>query len=61
MQRVLGIPQSETESASKGEVRWIERLQKRPLSAPAPSTAVDAPEAGLWIMRLQQRAGGQAR
>jgi hypothetical protein len=48
------------ESASKGEVRWIERLQQQPLSPPATSTAVDAPEAGLWIKRLQQRAGGRA-
>jgi hypothetical protein len=61
MQRVLGIPQSQmAEPAVKGEVRWIERLQQRPLSPPATSTAVDAPEAGLWIKRLQQRAGGRA-
>jgi hypothetical protein len=66
MQRVLGIPQSQmaitqTEPASKGEVRWIERLQqKQPLSPPATSITLDAPEAGLWIKRLQQRTGGQA-
>jgi hypothetical protein len=49
------------EPASKGEVRWIERLQQQqPLSAPAASIAVDTPEAGLWIKRLQQRAGGRA-
>lgn len=60
MQRVLGNPQSQMEPASKGEVRWIERLQQRPLSPPAVSIAVEAPEAGLWIKRLQQRAGGRA-
>jgi hypothetical protein len=62
MQRVLGNPQSQmaatlAEPASKGEVRWIERLQQRPLSPPATSIAADVPEAELWIMRLQQRAG----
>jgi hypothetical protein len=61
MQRVLGIPQSQmAEPAVKGEVRWIERLQQRPLSPPSTSIAVDTPEAGLWIKRLQQRAGGRA-
>jgi hypothetical protein len=65
MQRVLRIPQSQmtttvAEPAAKGEVRWIERLQQRPLSTPAASIAVEAPEAGLWIKRLQQRAGGRA-
>jgi len=57
MQRVLNIPQPQTEPVVKGEVRWIERLQQRPLSPAATSTAVDAAEAGLWIKRLQQRAG----
>jgi hypothetical protein len=69
MQRVLGIPRSQMASTQtgatpaepvvKGEVRWIERLQQRPLSPLATSIAVDAPESGLWIKRLQQRAGGR--
>jgi hypothetical protein len=61
MKRVLGTPQPQTEPTAPGEVRWIERLQQRPVTTPAPSKPVDAAEDGLWIRRLQQRAGGRAR
>ena len=58
MQRVPGKPNPPAEPAAKGEVRWIERLQERPF-APATKAAV-GPEDGLWITRLQQRAGDRS-
>jgi hypothetical protein len=60
MQRVLGVPHPQTEPAEKGEVRWIERLQQRPVTSPTPAMAVDATEAGSWIRRLQERAGNRS-
>ena len=60
MHRVLGIPHSQTEPAGKGEVRWIERLQQRPIARPTTSVAVEATEAGSWIRRLQERAGNRS-
>ncbi|GAB2176341.1 hypothetical protein [Dongia sp. agr-C8] len=56
MQRALGTAQPPTEPADKDEVRWIERLQQRPLPAPI---APDSPDGELWIRRLQQRAGNR--
>jgi hypothetical protein len=56
MQRVFGIPHPQTEPAGTGEVRWIERLQRRPIAAATAPVAVDAAEAGSWIRRLQERA-----
>jgi hypothetical protein len=61
MKRILGTPHPQAEPATQGEVRWIERLQQRPVTAPAPANAIDAAEAGLWIKRLQQRAGSHSR
>jgi hypothetical protein len=61
MQRIRGIPHTQTEPAAPGEVRWIERLQQRSVTAPAPSAAVDVKEAGLWIKRLQQRVNSRSR
>jgi hypothetical protein len=60
MQRVLGISHPQTEPAGKGEVRWIERLQQRPITSPTTSIAIDPAEAGSWIRRLQARAGNRS-
>jgi hypothetical protein len=58
MQRNLQTAQSQTDPVEPGEVRWIERLQRRPLP---PSTAQDGVDDPSWIRRLQRGAAGNQR
>jgi hypothetical protein len=55
MHRDPQTAQSQTEPAEPGEIRWIERLQRRPLP---PSTAQDSADDPLWIRRLQRGTSG---